>query len=121
MKVPVVVLASFRINYPEANEIRWTGKAAEHKVEFELKQQKYLACFDKDGNALYTSRYLPVPPGGLYASIQNDFPGYQLAESFEVNNNDGTEMTATLVKDRTTLIIKSIDGIKWRVTQMSRK
>ncbi|HWK05543.1 MAG TPA: hypothetical protein VNS58_18010 [Puia sp.] len=83
-------LESFNKAFPQATEVVYKVTDKFTEVNFTWHNMQLQAFYDLDGNAIGTSRKIPIKdlPLSYLINIRNEYPGYLLREAIEFDHTD---------------------------------
>lgn len=117
--IPVNVSAAFSSSFPHAGQATWTSTGTLYKVEFNLEGEKQIAFFKQTGELIAVSRYIDFSSLSYHLKLDliKQYPNYNIAEIFQVNNDLETDYFVTLERNGISFVLKSTGNSKWKLFQ----
>jgi hypothetical protein len=122
-KVSQKVLASFKTEFANAQNVEWETGSNYFRAEFTMNEQRIFAYYDVEGKLLNIARYISSVqlPINLYADLKNDYGKYWISDLFEVSNSEGFHYYVTLETADTKLVMHSSNGGSWSTHSKNKK
>lgn len=122
-RVSQKVLASFKTEFVNAQDVAWETGNNYFRAEFTMNEQRIFAYYNVDGQLLSIARYISSIqlPVNLYADLKNDYSKYWISDLFEVSNSEGLHYYVTLETADSKLVMHSGNGGSWSTYSKSKK
>jgi hypothetical protein len=122
-KVSPKVLASFKTEFANAQDVKWETGNNYFRAEFTMNEQKVFAYYSVEGDLVSLARYIsPVQlPISLFSNLKNDYSKYWISDLFEVSNSEGLHYYVTLETADIKLVIHSSNGGSWSTYSKNKK
>ena len=122
-RVSQKVLASFKTEFVNAQDVAWETGNNYFRAEFTMNEQRIFAYYNVDGQLLSIARYISSIqlPVNLYADLKNDYSKYWISDLFEVSNSEGLHYYVTLETADSKLVMHSGNGGSWSTYSRSKK
>jgi len=122
-KVSQKVLASFKTEFTNAQDVEWETGNNYFKAAFTMNEQRVFAYYSVDGQLLSIARYISSVqlPVNLFADLKNDYSKYWISDLFEVSNSEGLHYYVTLETADSKLVMHSSNGGSWSTYSKSKK
>ena len=116
---PAVVTQSLQTFFTGAKEASWSVVNNLYKAEFVLDAQTITAYFDAEGTLVASARNITASqlPILLQADLKKEYANYVVANTLELDNEDGVTYYVTVQNGSKTMQLKSIDYGAWTVFQ----
>ena len=117
------VLASFKTEFVNAQDVEWETGNNYFRAAFTLNEQRIFAFYNVNGEMLSIARYISSVqlPVNLFADIKNDYGNYWISDLFEVSNSEGLHYYVTLETAESKLVMRSNNGGSWSTYNQSKK
>ena len=122
-KVSQKVLASFKTEFTNAQDVEWETGNNYFKAAFTMNEQRVFAYYSVDGQLLSIARYISSVqlPVNLFADLKNDYSKYWISDLFEVSNSEGLHYYVTLETADSKLVMHSSNGGSWSTYSRNKK
>jgi len=122
-RVSQKVLASFRAEFTNAQDVAWETGNNYFRAAFTMNEQGIFAYYNVDGQLLSIARYISSIqlPVNRYADLKNDYSKYWISDLFEVSNSEGLHYYVTLETADSKLVMHSGNGGSWSTYSKSKK
>ena len=122
-RVSQKVLASFKTEFTNAQDVEWETGNNYFKAAFTMNEQRVFAYYSVDGQLLSIARYISSVqlPVNLFADLKNDYSKYWISDLFEVSNSEGLHYYVTLETADSKLVMHSSNGGSWSTHSKSKK
>jgi len=122
-KVSARVLASFKSEFSNAQNVQWETGANYFRAAFTLNEQRIFAYYSPEGGLTSIARYISSPqlPINLFSNLKNDYSKYWISDLFELSNSDGIHYYVTLETADSKLTMRSTNGGSWTTYSKSKK
>ena len=93
-KVSQKVLASFKTEFTNAQNVEWETGNNYFRAAFTMNEQRIFAYYNVDGELLSIARYISSVqlPVNLFTDLKNDYSKYWISDLFEVSNSEGLHL-----------------------------
>jgi hypothetical protein len=117
------VLASFKTEFTNAQDVEWETGNNYFKAAFTMNEQRIFAYYNVDGQLLSIARNISSIqlPVNLYADLKNGYSKYWISDLFEVSNSEGLHYYVTLETADSKLVMHSSNGGSWSTYSKSKK
>lgn len=111
------VLKAFNTEFVAAQQVEWTETANYYKATFNMNEQYVYAYYNKDGGFIGLTHYLSSLdlPIMLQKEIKAKYANFWITDLFELANHDGIAYYMTVENTDNVQVLKSDDGMSWRV------
>ena len=122
-KVSQRVLASFKTEFTNAQDVEWETGNNYFRAAFTMNEQRIFAYYNVDGQLQSIARHISSIqlPVNIYADLKNDYSKYWISDLFEVSNSEGLHYYVTLETADSKLIMHSSNGGSWSTYSKSKK
>ena len=122
-KVSPKVLASFKSEFSNAENVEWETGANYFRAAFSMNGQRVFAFYSAGGELISIARYISSLqlPINLFTSLKNDYSKYWISDLFELSNGDGVHYYVTLETADTKVTMQSSNGASWITYSKSKK
>jgi hypothetical protein len=122
-KVSQKVLASFKTEFTNAQNVEWETGNNYFRAAFTMNEQRIFAYYHVDGQLMSIARYISSIhlPVNLYADLKNNYGKYWISDLFEVSNSEGLHYYVTLEMADTKLVMHSSNGGSWSTYSKNKK
>ena len=122
-KVSQRVLASFKTEFTNAQDVEWETGNNYFRASFTMNEQRIFAYYNVDGQLQSIARHISSIqlPVNIYADLKNDYSKYWISDLFEVSNSEGLHYYVTLETADSKLVMHSGNGGSWSTYSKSKK
>ena len=122
-KVSQRVLASFKTEFTNAQDVEWETGNNYFRAAFTMNEQRIFAYYNVDGQLQSIARHISSIqlPVNIYADLKNDYSKYWISDLFEVSNSEGLHYYVTLETADSKLVMHSSNGGSWSTYSKSKK
>src|SRR6186997_2809965 len=122
-KVSQRVLASFKTEFTNAQDVEWETGNNYFRAAFTMNEQRIFAYYNVDGQLQSIARHISSIqlPVNIYADLKNDYSKYWISDLFEVSNSEGLHYYVTLETADSKLVMHSGNGGSWSTYSKSKK
>lgn len=123
VKVSPAVLQSFKTEFVNATEIKWSESNNIYKAEFYYAAQYVAAYFDENGEMIAVTKNISSHelPLSLQKSLKKFYTNYWITNLFELTDASGTNYYLTVENADTRITLKSNSTYGWSVYLKSNK
>lgn len=114
---------AFKTEFADATNAAWTAGSDYYTVAFTMGDQELTAYYNASGDFMAVTRNISSSSLPLYLqkSLKKSYRNYWITDLFERANQEGTSYYVTLETADSKIILKSIDGANWSVSQKIEK
>ena len=122
-KVSQRVLASFKTEFTNAQDVEWETGNNYFRAAFTMNEQRIFAYYNVDGQLQSIARHISSIqlPVNIYADLKNDYSKYWISDLFEVSNSEGLHYYVTLETADSKLVMHSGNGGSWSTYSKNKK
>ncbi len=123
VNVDAKVLNSFKQEFKNAQDVKWTTNETFYKASFVYNGQYVYAFYKLDGELMGVTRNISSLdlPMKLQTALRNGYEGYWISELFEISNSDGTKYYITMENADSKIVLKSAGDSNWSIYKKSSK
>ena len=116
-------IASFESTFTGATEISWKNLGAISKVSFTVDGICTAAYYNTDGDLVATTRNISSSelPSQLRKGLLKELKNHWITELFVMTTTEGSTYYVNLEDANTKVVMKSANGKKWTVDQITTK